>query len=74
MFRERKGADSMKKTPVLDFLLGALSPSGFSGWFAEAAAEPGAKPRLIKAGPGCGKSTFMRKSGRPQPQKHRPVP
>lgn len=53
----------MKKTPVLDFLLGALSPSGFSGWFAEAAAEPGAKPRLIKAGPGCGKSTFMRKIG-----------
>lgn len=50
----------MQKTPVLDFFLGALSPSGFSGWFAEAAAEPGAKPRLIKAGPGCGKSTFMR--------------
>ena len=53
----------MAKTPVLDFFLGALSPSGFSGWFAEAAAEPGAKPRLIKAGPGCGKSTFMRRLG-----------
>ena len=47
--------------PVVDFFLGALSPSGFSGWFAQAAAEPGAKPWLIKAGPGCGKSTFMRR-------------
>lgn len=53
----------MQNTPVLDFFLGALSPSGFSGWFAEAAAEPGARPRLIKAGPGCGKSTFMRRIG-----------
>ena len=53
----------MQNTPVLDFFLGALSPSGFSGWFAEAAAEPGARPRLIKAGPGCGKSTFMRRMG-----------
>ena len=47
--------------PVVDFFLGALSPSGFSGWFAQAAAEPGARPWLIKAGPGCGKSTFMRR-------------
>ena len=38
--------------PVVDFFLGALSPSGFSGWFAQAAAEPGARPWLIKAGPG----------------------
>lgn len=53
----------MQNTPVLDFFLGALSPSGFSGWFAQAATEPGAKPRLIKAGPGCGKSTFMRRMG-----------
>lgn len=53
----------MENTPVLDFFLGALSPSGFSGWFAQAAAEPGARPRLIKAGPGCGKSTFMRRMG-----------
>ena len=47
--------------PTVDFFLGALSPSGFSGWFAQAAAEPGARPWLIKAGPGCGKSTFMRR-------------
>ena len=47
--------------PVVDFFLGALAPSGFSGWFAQAAAEPGTRPWLIKAGPGCGKSTFMRR-------------
>ena len=49
--------------PVADFFLGALSPSGFSGWFAQAAAEPGLTTYLIKAGPGCGKSTLMRKMG-----------
>lgn len=49
------------KTVVVDFFLGALAPSGFSGWFAQAAAEPGTKPWLIKAGPGCGKSTFLRR-------------
>lgn len=45
----------------VDFFLGALAPSGFSGWFAQAAAEPGTRPWLIKAGPGCGKSTFLRR-------------
>lgn len=49
--------------PVADFFLGALSPSGFSGWFAQAAAEAGLTTYLIKAGPGCGKSTLMRKMG-----------
>ena len=48
------------KTPVADFFLGALSPAGFTGWFAEAAAETG-QTYLIKAGPGCGKSTLMRR-------------
>ena len=47
------------KTPVADFFLGALSPAGFTGWFAEAA-EAG-QTYLIKAGPGCGKSTLMRR-------------
>lgn len=50
----------MQCNAVLDFFLGALSPSGFTGWFAEAAATPGITPYLIKAGPGCGKSTLMR--------------
>lgn len=47
--------------PVVDFFLGALSPSGFTGWFAQAAAEPGVTAYLVKAGPGCGKSTLMRR-------------
>lgn len=51
----------MQCKPVLDFFLGALSPSGFTGWFAQAAAEPDVTPWLIKAGPGCGKSTFMQR-------------
>lgn len=50
----------MQCKPVLDFFLGALSPCGFSGWFAEAAADDQITPWLIKAGPGCGKSTLMR--------------
>lgn len=53
----------MRCKPVVDFFLGALSPSGFSGWFPQAAAEPGLTAFLIKAGPGCGKSTLMRKLG-----------
>ena len=51
----------MQKTPVLDFFLGALAPSGFRGWFRAAADEPHQTPWLIKAGPGCGKSTLMRR-------------
>lgn len=51
----------MQCKPVLDFFLGALSPSGFTGWFAQAAADPKITPWLIKAGPGCGKSTLMRR-------------
>lgn len=51
----------MKTMPVVDFFLGALSPAGFTGWFRQAAEEPGATPWLIKAGPGCGKSTLMRR-------------
>lgn len=51
----------MQCKPVFDFFLGALAPGGFTGWFAEAAACPGQTPWLIKAGPGCGKSTLMRR-------------
>ena len=51
----------MQKTPVLDFFLGALAPFGFRGWFRAAADEPHQTPWLIKAGPGCGKSTLMRR-------------
>ncbi len=47
--------------PYSDFFLGAGSPTGFVGYFNHLT-EPdmGIDVTLIKAGPGCGKSTFMR--------------
>lgn len=50
-----------KQTAACDFFLGALAPGGFTGWFAEAAREPGVRAYLIKSGPGCGKSTLMKR-------------
>ena len=50
-----------QNTRYLDFFLGALSPAGFHGYFAELTAQPGVTPFLLKAGPGCGKSTLMKK-------------
>ena len=50
-----------RNTRYLDFFLGALSPAGFHGYFAQLTAQPGLTPFLIKAGPGCGKSTMMKK-------------
>ena len=46
---------------TVDFFLGALSPCGFTGWFAQAAQEPGVQAYLLKTGPGCGKSTFLKR-------------
>lgn len=44
----------------VDFFLGALGPSGgFRGYFDSLAAQPDLWLYLIKAGPGCGKSTLM---------------
>ena len=43
-----------------DFFLGCLSPTGFRGYFHELARQPGLALWLIKAGPGCGKSTLMK--------------
>ena len=46
---------------TLDFFLGCLAPGGFRGWFPELAAQPRMHLYLLKAGPGCGKSTLMRR-------------
>lgn len=52
----------MKERQKLDFLLGALSPSGFVGYFDQLlTVRAGWRVMLIKAGPGCGKSTLMRR-------------
>ena len=46
----------------LDFLLGATAPAGFAGYFDQVLCpRAGWHSLLIKAGPGCGKSTMMRK-------------
>lgn len=47
--------------PSLDFLLGTTTPAGFKGYFPELGREPNMQLYLIKSGPGCGKSTLMKK-------------
>lgn len=50
------------KGKELDFLLGAVGPSGFTGYFDQIQRpSPGQVTVLIKAGPGCGKSTLMKR-------------
>ena len=52
----------MEQGQKLDFLLGAMSPCGFVGYFDQMLAPRGEwNSLLIKAGPGCGKSTMMTK-------------
>ncbi len=44
-----------------NFFLGAGSPTGFAGYFGQlSSAQSPVTTTLIKAGPGCGKSTFMK--------------
>lgn len=47
-------------TQSIDFFMGALSPTGgFRGYFSQLNQQPDLWLYLIKAGPGCGKSTMM---------------
>ncbi|MGN0707301.1 MAG: hypothetical protein ACI4JC_04810 [Faecalibacterium sp.] len=52
--------DSVKRKSV-DFFLGATTPAGFKGYFEQLCREPDMQVYLIKSGPGCGKSTLMKK-------------
>ena len=45
----------------IDFFLGATTPAGFRGYFEPLRREPGMQMFLIKSGPGCGKSTLMKR-------------
>ena len=45
------------------FFLGANSAQGFYSLYSDFASRPGDMLHIIKAGPGTGKSTFMRKIG-----------
>lgn len=44
-----------------DFFLGATTPAGFKGYFEALRKEHGIRMYLIKSGPGCGKSTMMKR-------------
>ena len=46
---------------AVEFFLGANSAHGFHSLYGDFASSPGDCLRLIKGGPGCGKSSFMRK-------------
>ncbi len=48
-------------TRTIDFFLGATTPAGFKGYFEALRKEPEIRMYLIKSGPGCGKSTMMKK-------------
>lgn len=58
--------DAVKRESV-DFFLGATTPAGFRGYFEQLCQEPGMQVYLIKSGPGCGKSTLMKKLARLSP-------
>ena len=49
------------RTDSIDFFLGATTPAGFKGYFEPLRREPGMQMLLIKSGPGCGKSTLMKR-------------
>ncbi len=59
--------------PSVDFFLGATTPAGFKGYFAPLRLEPGMQLVLLKSGPGCGKSTLMKRLARAAQDKGEPI-
>ena len=57
----------------VDFFLGATTPAGFKGYFEPLRREPGMQMYLIKSGPGCGKSTLMKRLAIKAKQKGEPI-
>lgn len=45
----------------IDFFLGTTTPAGFKGYFESLRRESGMQMYLLKSGPGCGKSTLMKR-------------
>ncbi len=56
-----------------DFFLGATTPAGFKGYFEALRREDGMRMYLIKSGPGCGKSTLMKRLARQAESKNIPI-
>lgn len=50
-----------KKSSTIDFFLATTTASGFHGYFDQLGPQEGLHLYLLKAGPGCGKSTLMRR-------------
>ena len=57
----------------VDFFLGTTTPAGFKGYFEPLRREPGMQMYLIKSGPGCGKSTLMKRLAIKAEQKGEPI-
>ena len=57
----------------VDFFLGATTPAGFKGYFEPLRHEPGMQMYLIKSGPGCGKSTLMKRLAQAAEQQGQPI-
>ena len=53
--------------------LGTTTPAGFKGYFEPLRREPGMQMYLIKSGPGCGKSTLMKRLAVKAEQKGEPI-
>ena len=64
--KQKRGVQLWKPhgTIPLIFFLGATTPAGFKGYFEPLRREPGMQMYLIKSGPGCGKSTLMKRLAR----------
>ncbi len=62
------------QTPQIKFFLGAATPGGFVSRFDELTdLRPGSRLYLLKGGPGCGKSTMLRKLNFCALQREEPV-
>ena len=57
----------------VDFFLGTTTPAGFKGYFEALRREPGMQMILIKSGPGCGKSTLMKRLAKQAQDKGEPI-
>ena len=64
---------SAVRSDSIDFFLGTTTPAGFKGYFEPLRREPGMQMYLIKSGPGCGKSTLMKRLALKAEQKGEPI-
>ena len=61
------------RSDSVDFFLGTTTPAGFKGYFEPLRREPGMQMYIIKSGPGCGKSTLMKRLAVKAEQRGEPI-